>query len=154
MVRLKSVEAKALQRLQNQAGVKQPKNKWSSVIGKRVYLYVNQNFQSARSNQHHGDFHRLNSRIPQSLRRSQLTPCPLGLNSASPSSEPLTSLPDMLNSASPSTSTSSISETTYGTCTASAVSASAVTSRHSLLRESRAMEGVTGRGVDLSRRSA
>ncbi|KAJ5120612.1 uncharacterized protein N7515_010000 [Penicillium bovifimosum] len=38
MVRLKSVEAKALQRLQKQAGVNQPKDKLSSVNGKKVYL--------------------------------------------------------------------------------------------------------------------
>ncbi|KAJ5782968.1 hypothetical protein N7457_004742 [Penicillium paradoxum] len=39
MVRLRSVEAKALKRLQNQAAVQQaPKSKWTSVIGKPVYL--------------------------------------------------------------------------------------------------------------------
>ncbi|CAG7946199.1 unnamed protein product [Penicillium nalgiovense] len=39
MVRLNSVQGKALRRLQNQAGVQQPpKSKWPSVVGKPVYL--------------------------------------------------------------------------------------------------------------------
>ncbi|KAJ6139593.1 hypothetical protein N7471_006079 [Penicillium samsonianum] len=39
MVRLSSVQAKALRRLQNQAGIQEPpKTKWPSVVGKPVYL--------------------------------------------------------------------------------------------------------------------
>jgi hypothetical protein len=46
MVRLSSVQAKALRRLQNQAAVQAPpKPKWPSNVGKPVYLYVAQNFQ-------------------------------------------------------------------------------------------------------------
>ena len=43
MVRLNSVQAKALHRLQSQAGVQQPpKYEWPK-LGKPVYLYVAQN---------------------------------------------------------------------------------------------------------------
>ncbi|KAJ5456653.1 hypothetical protein N7530_011927 [Penicillium desertorum] len=72
MVRLNSVQAKALRRLQNQAGVQQPpKSKWPSVVGKPVYL-----------------FKPPIEYLPQNKKEPSLFIVPIDLNSALLSSEP------------------------------------------------------------------